>query len=81
MELCDRSAHELLDLLRSKQVSAQEVVQSSLQRIAAVDGRPGSLDSGEETEQDRGTVHAFISVSAEQALEQAKAIEIGRAHV
>jgi aspartyl-tRNA(Asn)/glutamyl-tRNA(Gln) amidotransferase subunit A len=75
MELCDRSAHKLLELLRSKQVSAEEIVRSSLQRIAAVDGRPGSLESGEETEKDRQSVHAFISVAAEQALDQAKSID------
>ena len=75
MELCDHSAHELLDLLRTKQTSAQEIVESSLQRIAAVDGRPGSLESGDENDQDRQRVHAFISVSAEQALAQAKTID------
>lgn len=75
MELCDRSAHELLDLLNKKEVSAQEVVQSSLDRIAAIDGRPGSLDAGEESEQDRKQVHAFISVTSERALQQAKQID------
>lgn len=75
MELCDFSAHELLDLLHSKQVSAQEIVKSSLQRIRAVDGRPGSLESGAESEQDKLSVHAFISVTADQALQQARIID------
>ncbi len=75
MELCDHSAHELLVLLHSKQVSAQEIVESSLQRISAVDGRPGSLESGAENEQDKRSVHAFISVSADQALQQARMID------
>jgi aspartyl-tRNA(Asn)/glutamyl-tRNA(Gln) amidotransferase subunit A len=75
MELCDHSAHELLDLLKKKQTSAQEIVESSLQRIASVDGRPGSLESGDENDQDKQSVHAFISVSAEQALAQAKTID------
>jgi aspartyl-tRNA(Asn)/glutamyl-tRNA(Gln) amidotransferase subunit A len=75
MELCDHAAHQLLNLLRSKQISAQEIVESSLQRIATVDGRSGSLDSGEETDQDRQSVHAFISVTADQALNQAKKID------
>ena len=79
MELCDRSAHELLNLLHSRQISSVEIVQSSLDRIAAVDGRPGSLETGEESEQDKQTVHAFISVTAEQALNQAKAIDGKRA--
>ncbi len=75
MELCDFSAHELLDLLHSKQVSAQEIVESSLQRIRAVDGRPGSQESGAENEQDKHNVHAFISVTADQALQQARIID------
>lgn len=75
MQLSDHSAHQLLELLRSKQISAQEIVESSLERINTVDGRPGSLDAGTETEQDRETVHAFISVNAEQALHQAKTID------
>lgn len=75
MELCDRSAFELSELLHSKQVSAQEIVSSSLQRISAVDGRPGSLDAGAETEQDKHSVHAFISVTADQALQQARVID------
>jgi len=79
MELCDYSAHELLNLLQQKQVSAEEVVTSSLQRIAAVDGHPGSLDAGPETGSDRETVHAFISVAADQALEQARVLDQKRA--
>ena len=75
MELCDRSAHELLELLENKQVSAREIVESSLSRIQAVDGRSGSLDSGDETEADRKTVHAFISVTADQAMRQADLID------
>jgi aspartyl-tRNA(Asn)/glutamyl-tRNA(Gln) amidotransferase subunit A len=80
MELCDRSAHELLDLLNKKQISAQEVVESHLARITAVDGRSGSLESGEETDQDQQRVHAFISVTAQQALHQAKQIDEKRAN-
>lgn len=75
MQLCDRSAHELLALLNKKEVSAQDVVQSNLDRIAAVDGRQGSLDAGGESEQDRKQVHAFISITADLALQQAKQID------
>jgi aspartyl-tRNA(Asn)/glutamyl-tRNA(Gln) amidotransferase subunit A len=79
MQLCDHSAQELLGLLNKKQISAQEVVESSLARIAAVDGRSGSLEAGVETDQDQQHVHAFISVTAEQALQQAKLIDQKRA--
>ncbi|HSM26431.1 MAG TPA: amidase, partial [Anaerolineaceae bacterium] len=75
MQLCDHSAHQLLDLLRSKQISAQEIVESSLERIKTVDGKPGSLDASTENDQDQESVHAFISVNAEQALQQAKMVD------
>jgi aspartyl-tRNA(Asn)/glutamyl-tRNA(Gln) amidotransferase subunit A len=52
-----------------------EVLESSLERIAAVDGRPGSLESGEETAADRETVHAFITPMPERARAQAEAVD------
>ena len=42
-----------------------------------MDGRPGSLDYTELTDEDRAKVHAFISISDERAL--AKASEVDRA--
>jgi aspartyl-tRNA(Asn)/glutamyl-tRNA(Gln) amidotransferase subunit A len=75
MELCDLSAHELAQLLRSRSVSAVEILQSTLQRIRAVDGRPGALDAGDLTAEDRLTVHSFISFTEEQAQQQAAAVD------
>ena len=77
MELCDLSALELTKLLRQKKASAVEILESSLRRIGEVDGRPGSLDYTELTDDDKGKVHAFISISDERAL--AKANEVDRA--
>ena len=51
-----------------------EILESSLRRIGEVDGRPGSLEDRELTDEDRAKVHAFITVSDERAL--AKALEI-----
>ena len=77
MELCDYTALELRRLLREKKASAVEIVQSSLKRIADVDGRPGSLDKAAElSDEDRHKVHAFITRTDEQAL--ARAAEIDR---
>jgi Asp-tRNA(Asn)/Glu-tRNA(Gln) amidotransferase A subunit family amidase len=45
MELCDHTALELTKMLRKKEVSAVEILQSSLDRITKVDGRPGSLNN------------------------------------
>ncbi len=75
MELCDQPAYELSLLLRQRQISAIEIIESCLQRIEAVDGRPGSLDSGEPGSEDQSRVHAFITLTAEQALDQARKID------
>ena len=42
-ELWRKCAHELAELIRSKQVSSREVVQSHLDRIAAVNGKVNAI--------------------------------------
>ncbi len=64
-DLTRRTAAELADALTAREVSAVEVAQAHLDRIAAVD--PG----------ERG-VHAFLHVAAEQALAQAAAVDAAR---
>jgi aspartyl-tRNA(Asn)/glutamyl-tRNA(Gln) amidotransferase subunit A len=75
MNLHQQSAYALSELLRKKEVSAVEVTKAALARIHAVDGPPGQLEYGELTEQDRRKVHAFISVTAERALAQARTVD------
>ena len=75
MELCDLSAHELAGLLRKREISAVEILESALARIRAVDGRPGSLEPGELTAEDAQRVHAFISFTEDQARAQAHAVD------
>jgi aspartyl-tRNA(Asn)/glutamyl-tRNA(Gln) amidotransferase subunit A len=75
MELCDLSAYQLAAMIRRREVSALEAIDSALQRIAAIDGRPGTLDAGEITNTDRRAVHAFITVTAERARQQAQTID------
>lgn len=75
MELCDYTALELTKLLRKKEASAVEILESSLKRISAVDGRPGSIESGAVTDEDKRTVHAFISRSDEIARKQAAEVD------
>lgn len=75
MQLCDLSAYELAALLRKKEVSAVEILESALERIRAVDGRPGSLEPGALTEEDAQRVHAFISYSEDQARAQAETVD------
>ena len=77
MQLCDRSATELAEMIRKKDVSAVEVLDSCLARIEAVDGRSGAIR--EEAEQlldaDKEKVHAFITLTADRAREQAAKID------
>jgi aspartyl-tRNA(Asn)/glutamyl-tRNA(Gln) amidotransferase subunit A len=75
MELCDLSAFELANLIRKREVSALEVLESTLERIQTVDGRSGVLDPGEETYEDRESVHAFITLTEERARTQAKDVD------
>jgi len=55
MELCDRSAYDLGRLLRKRDVSAREIVESVLNRI----------------EEKESLIHAYITVTRDLALEQA----------
>lgn len=75
MELIDLNALELTRLLREKKTSAVEILQSALQRIGEVDGRPGTLDGEPVTEEDKTRVHAFISLTEEKALTQAREVD------
>lgn len=75
MQLCDLPAHRLVDLIRRREVSAVEVLESTLERIAAVDGRPGRLEPKGENPIDGNKVHAFITMTAERAHAQARQID------
>jgi len=75
MQLCDLSAVEIRDHISSKQASAVEVLESCLQRIKQVDGRPGELDSGPETREDTERVHAFITLTEDTAHTQAEMVD------
>src|SRR5512146_2287836 len=75
MELCDLSAHELAGLLRQRKASAVEILESTLARIAAVDGRPGTVEPGPSQPQDPERVHAFISFTEDRARAQAEAVD------
>ena len=55
------TAFETAQKVKAGELSAREVLESALDRIAAVDGQPGTLDYGELTDEDREKVHAFIT--------------------
>jgi aspartyl-tRNA(Asn)/glutamyl-tRNA(Gln) amidotransferase subunit A len=66
VELCNLTIEEAHRLLKAKKISSEELTRAVLDRIAAVDGRIG----------------AFLTVTADQALEQAaaadRAIAVGK---
>lgn len=75
MKLCDLPAHELAHLIQKREVSAVEALDSALERIEAVDGRPGSVEPGKAQPDDENTVHAFITATPERARAQAEAVD------
>jgi len=75
MEPCDLNALDLTLLLRKKEISAMEIVDSCLKRVAAVDGRAGALENTGLTGEDKRKVHAFITLTDEHARAQAAQID------
>jgi len=75
MELYEFSAYEIHHMLLERKVSAVEVATAFLERIAQIDGRPGTLDAGELTADDLAKVHSFITLTPERALEQARRVD------
>lgn len=75
MSLMNHSAVTIAQKVQSGALTAVEVLEAALDRVNAVDGRPGTLDYGELSEEDITKVHAFITLTADRAYEQAKAID------
>jgi len=76
MNLPDLPAYVIADLVRTRQVSAEEVLDKTLERIRQVDGRPGQVDAPEaETKEDLNTIHAFTLVAEDYARKQARRID------
>jgi aspartyl-tRNA(Asn)/glutamyl-tRNA(Gln) amidotransferase subunit A len=74
-ELCDLPARELAALIRAREVSAVEALESALARVKAVDGRPGSLENGQPTAEDEKHVHAFLTLTEARARVQAAEVD------
>ena len=74
MELCDTSAHKLVELIKTQQVSAVDVVKSVYERIEQDEGRSGEVGQ-EEIPEDAEKVHAFITLTKERALAQAAEVD------
>ncbi|MFL7893945.1 MAG: Asp-tRNA(Asn)/Glu-tRNA(Gln) amidotransferase subunit GatA [Anaerolineales bacterium] len=75
MKLCDLPAHTVAYLVRRREISALDTLEAALERIAAVDGRPGRLGNDQNYPDDAEKVHAFITLTPERARAQAEAID------
>lgn len=75
MTLMENSAQELAQKVQNQEVSAIEILEAALERIAAVDGKPGTLDYGDLTEEDKNKVHAFITLTKDRAFQQAQKVD------
>jgi len=75
MELCDLPAHDVVAKLKKKEIKAVEILEATLRRIEAVDGRAPSTAPYQAQADDARKVHAYISIQREKALERAKAID------
>ena len=83
MELCDLTAHEIVSRLQRGETSAEAVLDSVLARITQVEGRTPTTAPYQPTDEERAEdsrhVHAYITLQAEKAREQAHAIDQARA--
>jgi aspartyl-tRNA(Asn)/glutamyl-tRNA(Gln) amidotransferase subunit A len=76
MDIHAYTALELAALVKTRQISAEEVLDASLERIEKVDGRPGSLDAASASlPEDEKKVHAFITHTVDLARQQAKDVD------
>jgi len=78
MPLCDRSAHELLDLLDAGDISAVDILDSTIERIHAVEGRRPGTAPYESDVGDEERIHAYITVTEQRARAQAEAVDKAR---
>jgi aspartyl-tRNA(Asn)/glutamyl-tRNA(Gln) amidotransferase subunit A len=73
MKLHQQTALEIAQQIKTGQLSAEEVLDAHLAHIEIVDGIPGTLDGDPAAQPDK--VHAFITLTAERARAQARAVD------
>lgn len=75
MKLASISAFEIAKKVRGGELKASQVTQEALAQIRKVDGIPGSLLPYQVSAEEERKVHAFIQVTEEMALAQAKKVD------
>lgn len=73
MNLVELTAIEIVQKVKSGQVSSEEVLDAHLEHISKVDGQLGSIGGNSSLEPDK--VHAFITLTAERARKQARQVD------
>lgn len=73
--LCDLTAHEIVRRLKDGETNAVKVLESTLDRIQAVEGRSPSTTDYEPNLEDLEAIHAYITVTRERAQAQAEAVD------
>lgn len=73
MNIVELSARDIAAKVRSRELSACEVLDAHLDHIKNVDGQSGMIGGDPEFESDK--VHAFITVTAERAKTQASQVD------
>jgi aspartyl-tRNA(Asn)/glutamyl-tRNA(Gln) amidotransferase subunit A len=74
-ELCDLSAHELVRRLKLGEITAVEILESTVARIEAVEGRKPTTDPYQAEASDLERIHAFITLTLDRARKQAQAVD------
>ena len=75
MSLMELSAFSIAKKVQNGELSAVEVLEAALERITEVDGLAGTLDYGALSDEDKSKVHAFITLTADRAREQAADVD------
>jgi len=72
--LCDTPAHQLVRKLKDGECTATEILDSTLERIRAVEGLPPTTAEPQTSNADE-KIHAYITLTEERARRQAKDID------
>ena len=75
MHFYNSTASTLAQKIRQGELSAVDVLEEALTHIRDVDGRPGALDAGDLSQEDRAKVHAFITLTEDRAYQQAERVD------
>ncbi len=74
-DLCDLPAHAIVARVKQGEISAIEVLESTLSRIGQVEGRSPSTSPYQPDPEDLEKIHSFITVTSERARAQAEEVD------